>query len=192
MTSTSLSSQLDLFIQQSIECQLKTHQRLPLTPFDADWPSHCYQGTPNSDGQIHWQPVRQQHHTEQMFIRLEEALGYNIHPDLKTWYSRFWSDPLPATCSEGELSLLFVWNEADCERLRSNLIGHLLNKQKLKQSPTLFFACPEPDSNQFLSIDNTTGAVWLETPGKQPTRKIAESLANFITTLTPLPIPDQE
>ena len=127
-----------------------------------------------------------------MFKRLEEALGYSIHPDVIAWYSRYWSDPLPASCSEGDLNLLFLWNEQDTERLRSNLIGHLLNKQKLKHKPTLFFACTEPDGEMFLSVDNESGEVWLEQPGKQPQRKLANSLTEFISGLTALPIPDQE
>ncbi|MEH6579916.1 MAG: SecY-interacting protein [Amphritea sp.] len=192
MNSSNLSQQLDTFIQRAIEVQKSHHQRLPLTQFDDEWPSLCYLGEPNKDGLSQWQPVRQQQHTTQMFERMEEALGHSIHPDLKTWYSRYWSDPIPATCSEGALSLLFVWNEKDSERLRSNLIGHLLNKKKLKQQPSLFFACTEPDSNQILTVENTTGEIWLELPGKKPIRKIANSLAEFVASLTPLPIPDQE
>jgi len=187
-----LKQSLDEFIAQSMARQEQEQDRLPLTLFDKDWPSGCYQGEPNNNGLVSWKPVRQSQHTQQMFKRLEEALGYKIHPDIKIWYSQYWSDPLPASCSEGDLSLLFVWNEADCERLRSNLVGHLLNKQKLKHRPTLFFACTEPDGNQFLSIDNETGEVWLEEPGKQPQRKLANSLSDFITDLTAMPIPDQQ
>lgn len=183
-----LKQLLDNFITQSIAVQQQHKHRLPQTVFDSEWPSDCYQGEPNDKGLVSWQPVRQTQHTEQMFKRLEEALGYEIHQDIQLWYSRYWSDPLPASCSEGDLSLLFVWNEADCERLRSNLIGHLLNKQKLKHRPTLFFACTEPDGDQFLSIDNETGEVWLEQPGKQPQRKLADSLSEFIADLTAMPI----
>lgn len=187
-----LEQTIDQFIEQSISTQHQQNQHLPYTFFDMKWPSECYQGEPNAEGLVQWRPVRQQQHTEEMFKRLEEALGYSIHPDVIAWYSRYWSDPLPASCSEGDLNLLFLWNEQDTERLRSNLIGHLLNKQKLKHKPTLFFACTEPDGEMFLSVDNESGEVWLEQPGKQPQRKLANSLTEFISGLTALPIPDQE
>jgi SecY interacting protein Syd len=99
---------------------------------------------------------------------------------------------LPATSDWGDLSLLFVWSEKDCERLRGNLVGHLLTKQKQKQPATLFFACTEPDGEKFISIDNQTGEVWLEQPGKKPIMKLADSLDVFLGKLTPKPIPDME
>ncbi|WP_458576382.1 SecY-interacting protein Syd [Aliamphritea spongicola] len=43
-----------------------------------------------------------------------------------------------------------------------------------------------------MSVDNHTGEVWLELPGRPAIRKIAGSLSEFLTTLTPLPIPDTE
>ncbi len=192
-TADRLQKQIDQLIQASIELQHNTHGRLPLTLADTDWPSACYQESPaNTEHHQAWQPIQQNSYAEDMFDRLEEALGYNVHPDIRTWYSSYWSDPIPAQCPEGDLSLLFIWNEKDCERLRGNLIGHLLNKQKMRHPPSIFFACTEPDGNHHLSIDNDSGEVWLELPGRPAIRKIAGSLSEFLTTLTPLPIPDTE
>ena len=192
-TAESLQTLIDRFIQRSTELQQETHGRLPLTIADPEWPSACYQPSPaNTDSHQAWQPVPQNNYAQEMFDRLEEALGYTIHPDIRTWYSSYWSDPVPAQCPDGDLSLLFIWNEKDCERLRGNLIGHLLNKQKLRHPPSIFFACTEPDGDHYLSVDNHTGEVWLELPGRPAIRKIAGSLSEFLTTLTPLPIPDTE
>jgi len=193
--SQTLIANIDSFIQQSLNLQLSENGRLPLTIHDPEWPSECHQPGGEPGQQTTWQPVLQSQNDnacQDMIDRLEEALGYAIHPDIRTWYSRYWSDPLPATSGWGDLSLLFVWSEKDCERLRGNLVGHLLTKQKLKQPATLFFACTEPDGEKFISIDNQTGEVWLEQPGKKPIMKLADSLSLFLEQLTPKPIPDME
>lgn len=191
--SDTLSTAIQNFIDKSIQHQQEQNQRLPVTFYDDQWPSACYVEHSRSGTQVQWQPQPQRgQSTEEMFDRMEQALGYAIHEDIRCWYSSFWSDPLPARCEKGDLSLIMLWNEEDGERLRSNLIGHLLSKQKQKQSATLFFACTEPDGDQFISVDNSTGEIWLEQPGKPPIMKLATSLEAFLQQLEPLPIPDQE
>ncbi|GGK60885.1 SecY-interacting protein [Amphritea balenae] len=193
--SQTLTQQLKQFIALSVQLQQQNSGRLPLTHYDNEWPSPCYQGEPDQQQRIEWQPAHQSDQNnpcQAMFDRLETAIGYSIHPDIREWYSCIWSDPIPASCQDGDLSLLFLWNEADCERLRGNLIGHLLTKQKRKQPATLFFACTEPDGDQFLSVDNQTGEIWLEQPGKKPIRKLADNLSEFLSQLKPELIPDQE
>lgn len=193
--SQTLIAKIDSFIQQALDLQFKQTGRLPLTIYDPEWLSVCHESIAEPGQQVAWKPVLQSqgdNTCHDMLDRLEQALGYAIHPDLRTWYSRYWSDPLPATSDWGDLSLLFLWSEKDCERLRGNLIGHLLTKQKQKQPATLFFACTEPDGEKFISIDNHTGEIWLEQPGKKPIMKLADSLDIFLGKLTPKPIPDME
>ncbi|MBN1006821.1 SecY-interacting protein [Amphritea pacifica] len=190
-----LIEKIDSFVAAAINLHLRQTGRLPLTIYDPDWPSECHQQPSEPGQQTPWKPVLQSQSNNSchdMLDRLEQALGYSIHEDLRLWYSRYWSDPLPATSEWGDLSLLFLWSEKDSERLRGNLIGHLLTKQKQKQPATLFFACTEPDGEKFLSINNQTGEIWLEQPGKQPIMKLADSLEAFLEKLTPKTIPDME
>ncbi|MDO6565100.1 SecY-interacting protein [Amphritea sp. 1_MG-2023] len=190
-----LKEKIDAFIARTLELQHEQIGRHPLTVYDPEWPSDCIQASAEPGQTVNWAPVRQpdNHNScDAMFDRLEQALGYPIHIDLRTWYRSYWSEPLMATSDWGDLSLLFVWSDKDCERLRGNLIGHLLTKQKQKRPATLFFACTEPDGEKFLSIDNQTGEVWLEQPGKKPIMKLADSLSLFLDKLTPQSIPDLE
>lgn len=190
-----LNDKIDSFIDQALSLQLSQQGRLPLTIYDAEWPSECYQATTEEGQQVPWKPVLQPQDANlchDMFQRLEQALEYTIHDDIKTWFSRYWADPIPATTQWGDLSLIFIWNEKDCERLRGNLLGHLLTKKKQKQPASLFFACTEPDGEKFLTINNETGEVWLEQPGKKPIMKLASSLGSFLDELTPKTIPDLE
>ena len=110
-----------------------------------------------------------------------------IHPDIKAYYGAFWAAGLEAEAADGHVSLLFLWNPEDVARLNENLIGHALAKQRAKCGMTVFFACTEPDSELFLSIDNDSGAVVLEKPGFRPIRQVADDLASFLTTLIPRP-----
>ncbi len=155
----------------------------PFIDYDPEWPSDCYRGEPDSDGRICWRPTRQQR-SHDLFQGLSAALETEIHPDLITYYGRYWSDPIPATYTDGDLSLLFVWNDEDYERLRGNLIGHALTKRKQKRPLTFFFACTEPE-DLILSLDNSSGSVVLEEPGRPPIREVAPSLAAFLQQLTP-------
>ncbi len=172
---------LDRFIQSHLELNTNPPGRIE---FDTQWPSECYQGQPDSDGLIDWKPVLQGQPND-LFERLEQALEVEIHSDIKAYYSRYWSDPLPAQSPQGQLNLLFVWNSQDLERLRANLIGHALGRQRLKQPLSFFFGCTDPEE-LVLSVDNNSGQVMLEQPGKKRCDVIAPSLADFLTQLTPL------
>ena len=175
-----VSEALDRFIEK-----YKQHQKMPpKIEYNSAWPSLCYLNTANDGDETGWWPVKQNPASD-MFKRLAIALEEDIHPDIEHFYTRYWSDPLPATCPEGDLSLLQVWNTQDIERLRENFIGHALSKRQQKRPLTFFIACAEPDDEHFISVDNYSGAVWLELPGKPPIRKLADTLADFINTLEP-------
>lgn len=189
-----LEQALDRFIQRFLDQQRSLGGSLPQVEFDALWPSPCYQLSAREradadEGQpVPWQPVRQAVRNP-LFDGLAQALETPIHPDIETFYGRYWSEHLPASSQEGGLSLLQLWNDEDYERLRGNLVGHALAKRKQRQPLTLFFGCTEPDE-YVLSIDNESGRVLLEQPGRKPLRELAPSLADFIDRLTPrLPAP---
>ncbi len=133
-----------------------------------------------------WQPLRRPEASDD-FAGLERALELDVHPDIKRYYGRYWSGGLEAEADEGHVSLLLLWNHADAERLVENLIGHALAKRRTRASFTVFFACTEPDSDLFLSVDNDSGRVVLEAPGQKPRRAVAESLAGFLQQLRPAP-----
>ncbi len=174
-------------IQQNAECLS--------IPFDAAWPSVCYNSSDTTDSgsafndgdACYWSPVKQhQNPTQQdMFQRLGDALGLDIHPDLAAFYSRYWSQHLTATTSDGKLELIQVWNQDDMERLRSNLLGQAMDKRKRKQPLSFFFAVTSPEDGM-LCVNNDSGEVWFELPGKKPVRKIADSLPLFLQSLTPV------
>ena len=152
------------------------------TIFDPGWRS--ISETHQLADRTFWCPVAQ---TEPIdFSGLANAVGEPIHPDICTFYGSFWAGTLEATSTEGHVSLLQLWNPEDFDRLVANLIGHYMAKQRIKQPYTVFFANTEMDSEYFLSIDNKTGKILLEEPGKPPLREIESDMATFLDRLSPV------
>lgn len=150
-------------------------------PFDPEWRSPCEHH--QHDGQTFWQPNRQAEPVS--FDGLANALEHPIHPDICAYYGAYWSGTLEANSEEGPVSLIQLWNQEDFERLIANLIGHALNKRRSDSGFSVFFANTDPDSELFLSIDNETGFVLLEEPGKKPIREVEESIHSFLARLSP-------
>ncbi len=176
-------SELEAFMDRFLAAHRERFGGLPETDWDPDWPSPCQVGEPEDDRRIRWQPVRREPHGD--FARLEEALETAFHPDIRAYYTTFWSEGMDARADDGGLFLLQVWNERDFERLQENLIGHALAKRQMRQPLTLFFATTD-DPDLFLSVDNDSGRVLLERPGFKPLREIADSLPAFLHGLEPV------
>lgn len=159
-------------------------------PYDPEWTSPCEFGEPfpGADGERHirWRPTPRAS-AEGDFAPLERALETTVHPDIKAYYGAYWSGSLEADAPDGHVSLLCLWNPDDIARLTENLIGHVLASRRARGPLSIFFACTEPDSEYFLSVENATGAVLLERPGARPVRRVSDSLADFIDTLVPAP-----
>jgi SecY interacting protein Syd len=179
---TDVADELDAFVER----YLLRYPEL-VDPFDPQWRSPCETGEPFTSGEevrcVPWRPLRRAFADD--FAGLERALGTTIHADIKAYYGRYWSGGLEATAQEGHVSLILLWNPSDAERLVENLIGHALAKRRVSAPFTVFFACTEPESDLFLSVDNATGEVVLEAPGAKPLRTVAPSLTVFLRGLVP-------
>ncbi len=184
MSESEVARELERFVVRYLERYPELYE-----PYDPEWRSPCETGPPVTtlDGAevVPWQPVTRRFADD--FAGLERALETGIHPDIKAWYGSYWSGDLEATAPDGHVSLLFLWNAQDAERLVENLIGHAMAKQRAKSEFSVFFACTEPDSELFLSVENRSGQVLLEKPGYPPVRTVAESLAEFLRLLEPAP-----
>ena len=160
------------------------HGHLPSIEQDEQWPSDCEQSNTLKNGIVHWQPVIVEEQ-KLSFDNVESALTLTLHDDIKAYFTTLYSESLNAVCEEGELSLLFSWNYDDFQRLQENIIGHILMKQRLKQGETIFFAVTD-EEDTIISIVNDTGEVWVERVGCNPHKKLANSVAEFITQLNPV------
>jgi SecY interacting protein Syd len=169
------------FSQDYLQAYQHRFEHLPITHKDEDWASPCEQGEHEENFSL-WHPIKVD--KALTFDNIEAALEVKLHDDIKQYFTTIYSDSLDASCVEGDLSLLFAWSEKDFARLQENIIGHILMKTKLKQKLTIFFAITD-DDDHIISLDNETGSVWVEKVGCEPHKKIADTLAEFISQLTP-------
>lgn len=154
--------------------------------FDPEWTSEC-EDRRDEHGVVRWRPVPQSPPVD--FSGLENTLEFPVHPDIIAYYSSYWSGSLETKAREGHASLIQLWNPQDFDRLIENLIGHVLAKRRIKEPFTVFFATTDPDSEYFLSIDNESGKVLLEEPGKPPVREVERDITTFLGRLEPVNIP---
>ena len=169
---------LDEFIEATMD--LKKGELLR-SPHDPNWLSDCEQYQEN--GYSYWHPVRQKDPVD--FLELENALEVKIHKDIKNYYGAYWSGTLEGNTREGPLSLIQLWNPEDYKRLIGNLIGHALSKKKHGAPLTIFFATTEPESEFFLSLENQSGAVFLEEPSTSKMTEIDSNIHRFLKRLAP-------
>lgn len=173
---------IDDFVQGYCNQSLQAGGRL--TEYDINWPSACIQGSPENGDRVEWQPILQGNINN--LDAMAAALELSIPAEFEQLFCRYWSDHLDATAEQGNLTLLQVWNQEDFERLQQNLIGHVLMKRRLKQPETLFFAVTDQE-DFVISLELSSGTVVVEQVGKNPHKKLADSLLAFIKTLTPNP-----
>lgn len=191
-TKTNLSALLQQFSKKFVNKYHHVHSHLPKIEHDDEWHSPCEisleTGNNNhsflSTGEVFWQPINIETEQKLNFDNVETALELILHPDVNTYFTTLYSESLDATCEDGNLTLLFAWNKNDFLRLQENLIGHILMKQRLKQEETIFFAVTD-EEDIIISINNNNGTVWVERVGCKPHKKLADSLAQFISKLVP-------
>jgi len=174
---------LDNFFKRFINSINSDSGHLPLTAHEPDWPSVCQQGnsflSESMQDSIYWQPELRENNTD--LAGLEKALEISLRPELKIFFSRYWSEQINAIFQQGNLTLLFIWNKADMDRLIENQLGHALNKSRNKQSLTFFIACT--DSDYMISLEHETGHIILERPGYAAEKVLADTLSEFINEL---------
>lgn len=164
-------------------CQLWRQQRnsYPVNRELLGFASPCV--IDSDSDQLQWQP--QPFTLPANLDAVSRGMEILLQPTVVSFYTSQFAAEMPARFDDQQLTLLQIWNEDDVERIQQNLIGHLLMKQRLKQSPTLFIATSDKD-NQLIAVDNLTGQVLLETLGSKKKQVLSDSLAIFLEQLTPV------
>lgn len=181
LSNSDLSQSLWQFSQDYVKYHIENKGHSPICEKDEQWPSPCIKKEYDELHNI-WQPILIPESLS--FENVEHALELTLHADIKTYYTTLYSDAIYANCDEGGLSLLLPWSADDFARAQENIIGHVMMKRKLKQKLTIFFAITD-DEDYILSINNENGEIWVERVGCEPHKKVANSLVEFMQTLTP-------
>lgn len=184
---------LDQLIERYVTCCREQHVTGPAggirQPFDPEWPSPCQLGSVDDDGIIEWLPLRREEPPD--FSGIERALERPLHPDIKHFFGRYYSDLITGRTVEGGVQLIQPWSDADFDRLLENSIGHAMAKTRARDPMTWFFATTDEDE-YFLSLDDASGAVLLERVGHPPLREVAPDLSSFLDRVEPEFVPHDQ
>ena len=123
ISNVSLTDVVWRFSQDYLQAYQEKFTHLPIIEQDQEWLSPCEQGIHQENYSL-WQPVSIDN--ELTFDNVESALEITLHSDIKEYFTSIYCDSLDSTCDEGNLSLLFAWNNDDFARLQENIIGHIL------------------------------------------------------------------
>ena len=141
-------------------------------------PSPCVQQS--GENEVFWLP--QPFTLAQNLDAVERAIEFRIQPSVVAWYSTQFAGDMAAMFGGQACTLLQTWSEEDFLRVQENLIGHLVMKRRLKQSPTLFIATTESEL-EVISVCNLSGEVILEQLGTKKRTVLAPGLEQFIDEL---------
>lgn len=144
-------------------------------------PSPCIIATQADE--VWWQP--QPFTLPATLEAVERALDIQLQEEVAAFYTTQFAGDMAASFAQRTLSLLQVWSEEDFLRLQENLIGHLVMKRRLKQTPTLFIAATESEQ-EIVSLCNLSGNVILEQPGTKKREILAENIQTFLMNLQPV------
>lgn len=147
-----------------------------VSQYEADWLPECALNIDEQNHLVTWQPTLREPAGD--FSAIENALGMELHEDIKYLFGAWWSGHILAETDRGTFDVLHAWNTDDFDCLLQNIVGHLVMKRQLKQQPTIFFATTDED-DYILSVINETGQVVLERVGCEPQEVIAESLSEL-------------
>ncbi len=172
---------LRAFTSRYIACWQQQHNHNPASTELLDIPSPCIITT--LADRVIWQP--QPFTLPATLAAVERALEIQLQPDITAFYTTQFAGDMYARWHQRPVSMLQVWSEDDFTRLQENLIGHLVMKRRLKQSPTLFFATTESEQ-EVISVCNLTGEVILEEPGRKQREVLAASLSEFLDGIQPV------
>lgn len=172
---------LNNLFERFLERYRREQDSLPYSRYQEDWESACIVRTDSDLERIYWRPLpRQESHP---LPELERGLETRLHPDLLTYYGSFWADGIRVDSPWGEIGLIQVWNDEDLEHLKENLLGHAFSRLK-RRRPLTFFIGVQSDE-RIISIDNDSGAILRERPGRGRDEVLCDSLRDFLRQLHP-------
>lgn len=175
------ASALCAFTTRYIDLWQQQQGHYPASSDLAGIPSPCIINT--VDDRVLWQP--QPFSPSSGLDAVERALDIQLQPDITAFYTTQFAGDMHARLQQRRLTLLQVWSEEDFIRLQENLIGHLIMKRRLKQSPTLFIATTDSEQ-EMVAVCNLTGEVILEEPGRNKREILSPSVRAFLDDIQPV------
>ncbi len=174
-----VSQELDRLAAEYVAAVEARSGSLPTVPYDPEWKSVAIVGRA-SDEQVYWQPT--QRHDPFSFDSIASALEIELPKDCDEYFGHFWSGAIPVIWGARPFELLQLWNHDEENNLMHNILGHSLEKKRVREPLTVFFGLV--DDARFLSVDANSGAVMLEEVGGGRPEEVAADLASLLSSVT--------
>lgn len=171
---------LDSLLTRYVNLFHATEKKLPSVKFDSTWPSPC-QVEADQSGLVYWRP--HERNQIQLFAGLEKSLEFSFHNDIKQFYGSFWSNGVSVEREDINFNLIQIWNEEDEQQLLENMLGHIFAKIKAKLPISFFIGCGFGED--VICLEQETGQIVIEQPGKKVQKVLAPNLESFLISLTP-------
>ena len=175
----SVPQELDRLASEYVAAVEARDGGLPTVPYDPEWESVAVVGRA-CDEQMFWQPALR--HDSFSFEAIASALEAELPKECDEYFGHFWSGAIPVIWDERPFELLQLWNHDDENNLMHNILGHSLEKKRVKEPLTVFFALV--DDARFLSVDAESGVVVLEEVGGGRPEEVASDLASLLSSVT--------
>lgn len=156
---------------------------LPMTEHDPERPSPCEATAPDAEGNVLWRPVART--PPSPLTDLQRAASVALCGDLVAWLGAWWCLPIEATLGSESVILLGLGGPSDEEAFAAQLGAHLAARRARGDSDSVPVAAL--GDGRFLTVENATGRVLLESPDKT-LGLVAPSLAALLPKLVPLPL----
>jgi len=154
------------------------------------WPqSEALHGIPSpciissTDDYVLWQP--QPFDGDATLSAVERALDIVIHPVAHAFYTTQFAGDMAGCFGNETLMLLQTWSADDFQRVRENMIGHLVTQKRFKLSPTLFIGTLDSEL-EVISVCNLSGEVLKEKLGTAERVVLSPSLYDFLNEIKPV------
>ncbi len=176
-----ISRALQTFTQSYCHQWQQQHGHLPASADLYGIASPCVMATQGE--MVYWQP--QPFSLEKNLDAVARALDLSIQPAVVAYYTTQFAGDMTARWQGRSLTLIQAWSEVDFVRVQENLIGHLVMKRRLKQTPTFFIATTDSES-AVISVCNLTGEVILEQLGTLKREVLATDIPHLLENLLPV------
>ena len=154
---------------------------LPMTEHDPERPSPCEVTAPDAEENVLWRPVQRVPAAE--LATLQRDADITLSDDLRAWLGAWWCLPFEASLGDESLILLGIGGPADEAAFGAQLGAHLAARRARSEPDTVPIGAL--GDGRFLTVDNVSGRVLLESPAKT-LGVVAPSLAALLSRLTPL------
>ena len=173
-------------IERYRQAYLSVRGCLPQVQVEEAWPSPCLPSGVVEGDWTEWNPVARL--ANEQFDQVEAAMAIELHSDANYYWNSFFSQGVIIDTSIGAVELLQPWNDDDYVRFQQNLVGHLLTQKRFKIAPSVFIGV-QVEGEKVLTV-NAAGQVLAEVPGRKQQQVLAEQLAEFLASASPVILPD--